>query len=408
MGYGLYQLELSDLPQWIGPGPDQSGLGVVLRDRDRIVGFKMIGQESLASGGIDPARLVDREVREASLLGRLRDEMGEAAALAPEITVAICSKDRWDWVERLLGSLAPLQAEGAFDVVVIDNASSDDRLRRVCAEHDWVRYFFEPLVGLNFARNRAVREARGEVVAFLDDDVVVDRTFLKGLRRAWAENPDAGCVTGLVLPMALETEAQVRFELRGGFRRGFRPIRYGPVRYRSFLYPCIGGHFGAGANMSLRRDLVLRLGGFDEALDTGRPLPGGGDLDIFYRVLRSGAMLVYEPQAAVYHEHRRELAALGRQYYTWGLGFMAFIEKSMQSDAAMRPVFRQLVSYWFTFQLKRLPQRLFGHEPTPVRMILGEIWGGVVGRLGEYRRSQDRIAAIRTATLPRPATGAAE
>ncbi len=398
MGYGLRTLDLCDLPPRVTPDPGESGLGVILRDRGRIVGFKLIDEKAFAAGeGIEPARLIDREVREAVTIRRLRDEMGAPAASAPSITVAICSKDRWDWVDRLLTSLGPLRMEGEFDVVVIDNASSDDRMREVCGKRDWVRYFHEPLVGLNFARNRAIREARGEVVAFLDDDVIVDSDWLKGLRRAWAENPDAGCVTGLVLPMALETEAQILFEAGGGFRRGFRPIRYGAERYGDQLYPCGAGRFGAGANMSLRRDLVRRLGGFDEALDTGRPLPGGGDLDIFYRVLRAGATLVYEPQAAVYHEHRRDMAVLRRQYYTWGVGFMAFVAKSMASDPAMRGRFRSTIRWWFRYQARRLKARARGREPIPAPMILGEIWGGVVGLCGEYGRSKRRIARIRAA-----------
>lgn len=398
MGYGLRTLELTDLPPRIVPGPDESGLGVILRDRGRIVGFKLLGKKNFATHeGIDPASLIDREVREAISVRRLRDEMNEPPTPAPSVTVAICSKDRWDWVDRLLTSLASLRAECDFDVLVIDNASSDERMRGVCVKRDWVRYFHEPLVGLNFARNRAMREASGEVVAFLDDDVVVDREWFQGLHRAWAENPDAGCVTGLVLPMALETAAQILFEAGGGFRRGFRPIRYGAENYGDHLHPCGAGRFGAGANMSLRRELVLRLGGFDEALDTGRPLPGGGDLDIFYRVLRSGATLVYEPQAAVYHEHRRDMSVLRRQYYTWGVGFMAFVVKSMATDIPMRGRFRRMIRWWFRYQVRRLKDRVRGREPIPATMVLGEIWGGVVGLSGEYRRSQRRIARIRAA-----------
>src|ERR1017187_7848104 len=90
-----------------------------------------------------------------------------------------------------------------------------------------------------------------------------------------------------VLPMELETEAQVVFEKRGGFRRGFNRIRYGPVLPGNALYPGGAGIFEAGANMAFSAEVLRRMGGFDEALDTGPAVPGGGDLDIFYRVIRA-------------------------------------------------------------------------------------------------------------------------
>jgi hypothetical protein len=147
--------------------------------------------------------------------------------------------------------------------------------------------------------------------------------------------------------------------------------------------------------MSLRLDLLRRLGGFDDALDTGAPLPGGGDLDIFYRVLRSGSMLVYEPQMAVFHEHRREMATLHRQYFTWGLGFGAFLAKSMRTDPDMRGPLRRMALWWFGYQGRRCLQRLVGRESTPFGAILAEIWGGTKGLAGEYDRSIRRTANVR-------------
>ncbi|MHC5831311.1 MAG: glycosyltransferase family 2 protein, partial [Nostoc sp.] len=105
---------------------------------------------------------------------------------------------------------------------------------------------------------------------------------------------------------------------------------------------------------SLRRNILLKIGGFDEALDTGATLPGGGDLDIFYRVIQAGYPLVYEPKYLVFHQHRREYTQLRRQYWTWGLGFMAFVVKSYQSDPPQRSQLRRLVWWWFKDELKQL------------------------------------------------------
>lgn len=147
--------------------------------------------------------------------------------------------------------------------------------------------------------------------------------------------------------------------------------------------------------MTFRRESLLKLGGFDDALDTGAPLPGGGDLDMFYRIVRSGSPLIYEPQYLVYHQHRQEYEKLRRQYWTWGLGFMAFVTKSYQSDLAQRSQFRRLVQWWFKDQGKQLVKSLMGRHSLPSEMILAELWGGIVGLLGEYGRSQQRIEQIR-------------
>ena len=408
MNYRIVEVDLGRPPAALALAPGETGVALVLRDGEDLVGFRLLGAGELGpGGGLPPGALDDRETRVARETARLRAALPPAPvpAEAPSVTVAICSKDRWEWVDRLLASLEAVRAAEAergrdapLDVLVVENAPSGPRMRAVCDARPGVRYVAEPLVGLDFARNRAIAEARGAVVAFLDDDVVVDRGWLRGLRRAWSENPDAGCVTGLVLPLAMETEAQILFERAGGFRRGFQPLRHTGEAPGDPLHPCGAGKFGAGANMSVRRDLVRRLGGFDEALDTGRPLPGGGDLDIFYRVLRAGAPLVYEPQACVYHEHRREMSVLGRQYHSWGQGFMAFVAKSMQSDPEMRGRFRRLVAWWWRWQARRLARRLAGgREAVPAWMILAEMRGGLVGIAGEYRRSQRRSARIRAA-----------
>jgi hypothetical protein len=198
----------------------------------------------------------------------------------------------------------------------------------------------------------------------------------------------------------LETEAQIAFEIRGGFRRGFDRIRYGPVLPGNPLYPGGAGILGAGANMAFRTDALRELGGFDEALDTGPAVPGGGDLDIFYRVIRAGLPLVYEPRFLVFHQHRREMSALRVQYRrSWGLGMMCFICKCLKTDPERRVNLLRLINWWFIYDLMSLlrhtKKKLFGQTHLPPLLFLGELWGGVIGLFGGYARSLRQVEEIR-------------
>lgn len=401
MSYAIIHLEVTQPLPTLELAADQTGVALVLRRQDRLVGLLL---QALATPcTIQPTQLtewISTAIGSKLLQESLREEIQLPldATGFPSLTVAICTKDRPDNVSRLLSSLLPLQlsnGQSRFEILVVDNAPSDERTQSLVTQRPSVRYVRESKAGLDFARNRALQEATGELLAFLDDDVTVDRQWFDGLQEAWAENPDAGGFTGLVMPYELETEAQILFEQRGGFGRGFEKIRYGKVLPDNPLYPCGAGIFGAGCNMAFRRQILLELGGFDDALDTGRPLPGGGDLDIFYRVIRAGYPLVYEPNYAVYHQHRRELSHLRHQYWTWGLGFMAFVTKSLQHDPAMRSQLLRLILWWLKDQFRQLRHSLAGKHVLSPQMILSELGGGLVGMLGEYGRSQQRIEQIR-------------
>ena len=401
MSYVIVQLEVTQPLSPVTLTAEHTGVALVLRRHDRLIGQLLQAVDT--PGIISPSQLeawIAEAVGSKILQESLQDELQlpPTTVETPTLTAAICTKDRPNNVERLLSTLVPLQLveeEPTFKILVVDNAPSDDRTRTVVAAFPSVDYVREPKPGLDFARNCALHTANTEWLAFLDDDVTVDRQWFTGWQEAWAENPDAGAVTGLVLPYELETLAQILFERRGGFGRGFEKIRYSQKFPSNPLYPCGAGIFGAGCNMAFRRQVLLDLGGFDEALDTGKPLPGGGDLDMFYRVVRAGHPLIYEPQYAVYHQHRREISQLRHQYWTWGLGFMAFVRKSIQSDPAMKTRLYQLIVWWLQDQLWQLQQSMFGCHILSPKMILAELWGGVVGGFGEYGRSQRRVEVIR-------------
>lgn len=413
MPYRVLDIDLDRPVPPVTLGPSENGLAVLARRDGRPLAFWM---EPLAAGSAVSAQALGAraaaEAGEGWVRAAAMDELGfpDGPARAPTVTVAVCTRDRPERLARCLRSIAALQIPTAApppEVLVVDNAPPDDRTRAV-AEAAGVGYVREPLAGLDFARNKALAEASGDWVAFMDDDVVADAGWLAGLHGALAVHPDAAAVTGLVLPFALDTEAQVLFERAGGFRRGFKPIRYhGPTHPGNPLYPAGAGIFGAGANMAFRRDVLVELGGFDEALDTGPPLPGGGDLDAFYRLVRSGRPLVYWPPALVFHEHRRDLDGLRSQYHSWGAGFMAFLAKTWASDRQERPKLRRMRSWWLRNQGRQVAKSVLGRHALPPRMLLAELAGGLRGMAGEYARSRRRVAAIRDDAAARHAAGPA-
>ena len=360
----------------------------------------------VAGGGLSVGELellADRHFAAAVLTAKGEREVAERwpqYQQLPRLSIAICTKDRATRLSRLLAALTAARPSSEFEtleIIIVDNASVDASTRKAAAAFPSITYVFEPRAGLNFARNLAIRTATGDILAYLDDDVVIDRHWLAGLAAAWRSNPTAGGFTGLVLPYKLDTDARLLFEQRGGFGRGFVRREFHRTSFAMPLHPVGAGVLGAGCNMAFDRGLLLELGGFDEALDTGAPLPGGGDLDIFYRVLRAGRAMVYEPRYAVYHEHRETIAQLRRQYWSWGLGMMAFLDKCRRFDPELRDQHRRMIRWWTLDQLKLTVRAIRRRTGSELRFHLAELRGGVCGLFGEYDRSRQRIASIRAA-----------
>lgn len=295
----------------------------------------------------------------------------------PDVTVAVCTRGRPESLDLTLRSLARLNyPEDKLDVLVVDNAPDDDATERVAARFPRIRYVVEPRPGLDWARNRAIREARAAIVAYTDDDVEVDPWWVRALVRHF-ENPMVMCVTGLVAPAERETVAQDLFEEYGGFGRGFQR-RFWTLGVREHWrpFPLGAGDFGTGCNMAYHKALFDRIGPFDEALDVGTPTHGGGDLDMFYRTLRAGFVLVYEPQALVWHYHRRDVMKLRAQMRDWGRGNYAFWTKTFLSDRTMRWWTVALAVRWYR---QRYISPLIRRKRMPRRVVMAEAIGAMQG-----------------------------
>jgi GT2 family glycosyltransferase len=256
----------------------------------------------------------------------------------PPVTIVVPTCGRPAQLTKCLDSLRALRYP-EFEVLVIDNRPGDPSTRTVVtaasAGEDRIRYRAELRPGSSVARNAGVRDARNEIVAFTDDDVVVDASWLEWLVRPFVQDPRVDVVTGLVLPARLDTPAQWWFEEYAGFAKGFARQGYDLDTDRAddlFLYPYWGGAFGSGNSMAFRRSALAAIGGFDPALGAGSPARGGADIEVFSHLILRGGRLVYEPRAICWHEHRHDEAALRRQISSYGVGFTAVLTKWLLRD----------------------------------------------------------------------------
>jgi len=301
------------------------------------------------------------------------------------ITAAVCTRDRPEQLARALESLRA-QRPALAEILVIDNAPADASTATIVAERfPGVRYLREPVPGLDFARNRALHAATQPIVAFLDDDAVAASDWAARLSEVFETDASVAVSTGRVEPLVIATPGQLLFEANGGFGRGEQRVRLPDDASRplhGWPAPLIAWAIsvGCGCSYAVRRTVGLELGGFDEALDLGSPLAGGGDHDLLWRALEAGWRVVYQPQALAWHEHRRDLAAVHGQIIGHQRAVLAFLGKHVARTPVRRCL--PLLAYMSWRLLKpgvRLVRRGLGLDPLPSSVLLRMWWNCWVG-----------------------------
>lgn len=345
-----------------------------------------------------PARHHERGPRDVihAILSQIQNDALLAApgpldppAQAADISVIICTRGR---VDLLRGCLQALQAQTQTprEIIVVDNAPLDDRTEQVTREFG-VRCVREDRPGLDFARNCGLHAASAAVVAYVDDDARPAADWVAALTRAFSsQNVDA--VTGLVAPAELATREQCLFEWEyGGMGHGFQRRLY----RRDLLSPSEllwASGFGVGTNMAFRRSILIQSGGFDPVLDVGGPAGGGGDVEVFHRLVAAGHALLYEPAALVWHIHRRDAPALRRQITNNGRSFGAYLITCVANRSASKTAIASFAT--FDWKLGWLLRRLVRPGRLPRSLVLAEMWGALLSPLA-YLRARRRVKAIK-------------
>jgi GT2 family glycosyltransferase len=323
---------------WVGTLDVETFTGyeqILLRVCDGYSRARLLVREAAAVRGFveldAPNGLIARAALESALVALPRVVRHVDDAELPSITVIVCTRDRAPQLRRALESILAVDYPD-FDVLVVDNASRTSETRDLVQNEfagSTVALVSEPIAGLSRARNTGLRGATGQIVAYTDDDVIVDPAWLTELAAGFSRAANVDCVTGLVPSGELRTPAQTYFDGRVSWSKNLEPRTYSLADPPADLpmFPFSIGEFGTGANFALRRRAALDLGGFDTALGAGTRAGGGEDLDMFTRVILDGRTLVMQPSAIVWHRNRDALAALRVQAREYGTGLGAWITK---------------------------------------------------------------------------------
>jgi GT2 family glycosyltransferase len=322
MATAILDLELSELPPEITVEERYSKALILIRLNGKPLGQALLPVIGGRIGGDELEQTLKNAAGDPLWKSWLYDilewdEPGPVEAM-PIATVAVCTRDRPEDLRRTLEAFMRLPDDGQ-EYLVIDNCPATDATKELIKNYPKVRYVREDVPGSSAARNRALREAKHEFVAFTDDDAAPDPNWLRSLLRNFRD-PRVMCVTGLVMPLELETEAQEWFERYSPHGRGFeRRIFDGAHCNPLIVYPV-----GVSASMALRKSSIDCIGLFDEALGAGTPAVGGEDSELFARILRSGYRIVYDPRALSWHRHRRTWEELQKTLQGYGIAVYAF------------------------------------------------------------------------------------
>jgi GT2 family glycosyltransferase len=229
----------------------------------------------------------------AAVQARYRGPIPPPLPRAPRVSVVVCAYNAERTMEACLASLEHLNYPD-YEVVVV-NDGSKDRTLEIAERFGYCRIISQPNMGLSVARNVGAEAATGEIVAYTDSDCVADADWLTYLVARMEDSELVAC-GGPNFPPPEDSLVPAAVAVSPG----------GPTHV--LLSDDVAEHI-AGCNMAFRRDVLLRLGGFDPVYRAA-----GDDVDICWRLQDAGYTIGFSPAAVVWHFRRNTVQAyIGQQ-----------------------------------------------------------------------------------------------
>jgi len=216
-----------------------------------------------------------------------------------QISAIICTHNRDRYLGDAIDSLLNQQGSVDYEVIVVDNASTD-RTREIVKTRQsqpHLHYVYEPTMGLSVARNTGAQTAKGQILAYLDDDAIASPQWLQILNQFYKDHDDVAIAGGkvtLIWPDGVAPPRWVSVEMSGCL--GFYDLG------AEVVFIDNPGLTPRGLNYSMRRAVWTQMGGFDSQLGrVGKRLLSNEELQMTERVLEAGWRVAYVPEALVAH-----------------------------------------------------------------------------------------------------------
>lgn len=210
----------------------------------------------------------------------------------PDISVLLCTRNRGDRIRDAIDSILE-NSYTNFELIVLDQ-SLDDKTKEVLEKyHDSrIRYIRSHTVGLSKSRNIAINKCLTEIIAFTDDDCIVDREWLASIMLEYKNDSSLMGIFGRVLPYGKGGALMVCHCTIDSMDRNNveKPV----IPYK------VLGH---GNNMSFKKNVFRKAGLYIESLGAGTWMRAGEDTDLIYRALRKRMKILYSPEPLVYHNN---------------------------------------------------------------------------------------------------------
>lgn len=218
------------------------------------------------------------------------------------ISVIICTYNRDKYIYNVLKSIAQgTYSTDLYEIVLIDNNCTDNtRLEVERFMHDFpavsLRYFVETSQGLSHARNRGIKESKGDILVYVDDDATVNPGYLQAYSSWLDQHPETQAAGGPIIPH-YETGSEPAW-----MTYFVKRLLTGYLYFGRKARPFPGGNYPGGGNAAYRSSVFDKVGLYNVELGrNGDSLSGGEEKDIFDKMKQQGMKFIYLPDAILYH-----------------------------------------------------------------------------------------------------------